>query len=43
MGLISLIPNLFPAAVGFGLWGYLFGEVGVALICCSSYDFRNSC
>ena len=31
MGLISLIPNLFPAAVGFGLWGYLFGEVGVAL------------
>ncbi|MBF97008.1 MAG: RND transporter [Pelagibacterales bacterium] len=31
MGIISLIPNLFPAAVGFGLWGYLFGEVGVAL------------
>ncbi|MEC6996844.1 MAG: efflux RND transporter permease subunit [Pseudomonadota bacterium] len=31
MGLISLIPNLFPAAVGFGLWGYLFEEVGVAL------------
>ena len=31
MGFISLIPNLFPAAVGFGLWGYLFGEVGVAL------------
>ena len=31
MGLISLIPNLFPAAIGFGLWGYLFGEVGVAL------------
>ena len=31
MGLVSLIPNLFPAAVGFGLWGYLFGEVGVAL------------
>ena len=31
MGLISLIPNLFPAAMGFGLWGYLNGEVGVAL------------
>ena len=30
-GLISLIPNLFPAAMGFGLWGYLQGEVGVAL------------
>ena len=31
LGLISLIPNLFPAAMGFGLWGYLQGEVGVAL------------
>ena len=31
MGMLSLIPNLFPAAVGFGLWGYLYGEVGVAL------------
>ena len=31
MGILSLIPNLFPAAVGFGLWGYLYGEVGVAL------------
>ena len=30
-GFISLIPNLFPAAMGFGLWGYLQGEVGVAL------------
>ena len=30
-GLISLVPNLFPAAMGFGLWGYLQGEVGVAL------------
>ena len=31
LGLLSLIPNLFPAAMGFGLWGYLQGEVGVAL------------
>ncbi len=30
-GLISLIPNLFPAAMGFGLWGFMQGEVGVAL------------
>ena len=28
LGLLSLIPNLFPAAMGFGLWGYLQGEVG---------------
>ncbi len=31
IGLISLVPNLFPAAMGFGLWGYLQGEVGTAL------------
>jgi len=30
-GLISLIPNLTPAAVGFGLWGLFVGEVGLGL------------
>ncbi|MET1256887.1 efflux RND transporter permease subunit [Aliikangiella maris] len=30
-GLISLLPNLTPAAVGFGLWGMLVGEVGLGL------------
>ncbi|NOX08848.1 MAG: MMPL family transporter [Gammaproteobacteria bacterium] len=30
-GLISLIPNLFPAAAAFGLWGILVGEIGLAL------------
>lgn len=30
-GLISLIPNLAPAAVAFGSWGLLVGEVGLAL------------
>lgn len=30
-GLISLIPNLFPAAVAFGLWGVFVGEIGLAL------------
>jgi len=30
-GLISMIPNLVPAAMGFGLWGLLVGEVGLAL------------
>ena len=30
-GLISMVPNLVPAAMGFGLWGILIGEVGLAL------------
>lgn len=31
IGLISLIPNLVPAGMAFGLWGLLVGEVGLAL------------
>lgn len=31
MGMISMLPNLVPAAMGFGLWGLLVGEVGLAL------------
>lgn len=31
MGLISLIPNLMPSIMGFGLWGLLVGEVGLGL------------
>ncbi len=31
IGLISLIPNLVPVAMAFGLWGMLVGEVGLAL------------
>jgi hypothetical protein len=31
IGLISMIPNLVPAAMGFGLWGLLVGEVGLGL------------
>ncbi|WP_444997771.1 efflux RND transporter permease subunit [Aliikangiella sp. IMCC44359] len=30
-GLISLLPNLAPAAVGFGFWGLFVGEVGLGL------------
>ena len=30
-GLISLMPNLFPAAAAFGIWGLVVGEVGLAL------------
>ena len=30
-GLISLLPNLLPAATAFGIWGIFVGEVGLAL------------
>ena len=30
MGLVSLLPNFIPAAMSFGLWGYLVGRVGLA-------------
>ena len=29
IGLVSLLPNLAPAAMGFGLWGLFVGEVGL--------------
>ena len=31
LGVISLIPNLIPGAMGFGVWGLTVGEVGLAL------------
>lgn len=31
IGLISLVPNLIPAAMGFGLWGMMVGEIGLSL------------
>lgn len=30
-GVMSLIPNLMPGAIAFGLWGYFVGEIGVAV------------
>ena len=30
LGLVSLVPNFLPAAMAFGLWGYLVGQVGLA-------------
>ena len=30
-GLISLIPNLAPAAMGFGIWYFIDGQVGLGL------------
>jgi predicted RND superfamily exporter protein len=31
LGLISLIPNIAPALVAFGLWGLISGEINLAL------------
>ncbi|MFM7182178.1 MAG: efflux RND transporter permease subunit [Verrucomicrobiales bacterium] len=31
LGLLSLLPNLCPAAIGFGLWGIFVGQVGLAI------------
>lgn len=31
IGLISLIPNLVPAGMAFGLWGFAVGQVGLGL------------
>lgn len=31
LGLISLIPNLVPAGIAFGVWGVLDGQIGLGL------------
>lgn len=31
LGLISLIPNLLPAAIGFGIWGAYSGQINLGL------------
>ena len=31
LGLTSLLPNLVPGALGFGIWGLAVGEVGISL------------
>ncbi|MEP1446334.1 MAG: MMPL family transporter [Paraglaciecola sp.] len=31
MGVISLLPNLLPAGIGFGIWGIYSGEVNLGL------------
>ena len=30
LGLVSLVPNFIPSAMAFGVWGYLYGQVGNA-------------
>ena len=31
LGLVSIVPNLIPAALGFGVWGLTVGQVGLSL------------
>ena len=31
LGITSMVPNLIPGALGFGIWGLAVGEVGVSL------------
>ena len=31
LGVLSLIPNIAPAFMGFGVWGYAVGQVGLAV------------
>ena len=31
LGLVSMVPNLVPAAMGFGIWGIFVGEIGLGL------------
>jgi len=30
-GAISLLPNVLPAIIGFGIWGYFVGQIGLGL------------
>jgi len=39
IGFISLIPNLVPAAMTFGLWGILYGQVGLAASIVAAMSF----
>ena len=31
MGLVSLIPNMLPAGIGFGIWALISGQINMAL------------
>ncbi len=39
LGLISLVPNLVPAVMAFGLWGLFVGEVGLSLSVVTNMTF----
>ena len=38
-GLVSLVPNLIPAGMAFGVWALLVGEVGMSLSVLTSLTF----
>ncbi len=31
LGLLSMIPNILPACIAFGIWGYLSGQAGLGI------------
>ena len=39
IGLLSLVPNVLPAMMAFGLWGLLVGEMGVAISVVAAITF----
>ncbi len=39
LALLSLVPNLIPAAMAYGLWGYVVGEVNIAVSVVGSFTF----
>ncbi len=39
LALLSLVPNLIPAAMAYGLWGYFVGEVNIAMSVVGSFTF----
>ncbi len=39
IGLLSLIPNLMPAIMGFGVWGWTVGRVGIAISIVAAVTF----
>jgi uncharacterized protein len=39
LGLVSLIPNILPAAFAFGLWGWLIGDVNLGSTVISTMTF----
>ena len=42
LGITSMVPNLIPGALGFGIWGLTFGQVGVSLSMVTPMTFRYS-
>ncbi len=39
LGLVSLVTNSLPIAMGFGIWGFLFGQMGLAAAVVTAITF----